>query len=72
MEDTLDEYEEFFELKSNVETGLLMIESVLLNGKNEKANRYIAMAMPELRRALSYMSDAEFELYTWGPDEFEG
>ena len=66
MEDRLAEYEEFFELKSNVETGLLMIESVLLNGKNEKANRYIETAIPELRRALSYMSDAEFELYTWG------
>ena len=66
------EYEEFFELKSNVETGLLMIESVLLNGKNKKANRYIERAMPELRRALSYMSDAEIELYTWGPDEIEG
>ena len=72
MEDKLAEYEEFFELKSNVETGLLMIESVLLNGKNKKANRYIERAMPELRRALSYMSDAEFELYTWGPDEIEG
>ena len=72
MKDKLDEYEEFFELKSNVETGLLMIETILLNGKNEKANRYIEMAIPELRRALSYMSDAEFELHTWGPDGFEG
>lgn len=72
MEDRLAEYEEFYELKNNVETGLLMIENVLLNGKNEKANRYIEIAIPELRKALSYMSDAEFELYTWSPDEIEG
>lgn len=48
------------------------VRNSLLNGKNKKANRYIERAMPELRRALSYMSDAEFELYTWGPDEIDG
>jgi len=65
-------YDEFVKVKRDLDIGLDMLELVLLNGKNEDVNKYIRRAMPELRRALSDMSDAEFELYTSPSDMFEG
>ena len=59
-------------VKRDLDTGMDMLELVLLNGKNEDVNKYIRRALPELRRALSYMSDAEFEMFTSPPEMFEG
>ena len=72
MEENFGIYDEFIKTKRDLETGVMMMEMVLLNGKNEDVNRYLEKAMPELRKALSYMSDAEFELFTSPPEMFEG
>ena len=37
---------------------------MILNGKNEKANRYLRGAIWGIQRALSEMSDALFEITT--------
>lgn len=72
LEELYGIYEKFLEVKRDLDTGMDMLELVLLNGKNEDVNKYIRRALPELRRALSYMSDAEFEMFTSPPEMFEG
>ena len=37
---------------------------MVLNGRNEKANRYLREAALEIRHALSDLSDALFEITT--------
>lgn len=72
MEELFGIYADFFEVMSDVETGIMQLETVVLNGKKHKANRYIEMAIQEIRRAVSYMSDAEFEITTSPLDMSEG
>ena len=72
MEEIFGIYEDFFKVKSDLEIGVDIIEQIILNGKNDDANKYLKRALPEMRRALSYMSDAEFELYTSPKEMFEG
>jgi hypothetical protein len=43
---------------------------MILNGKNEKANRYLRGAALEIRHALSDLSDALFELTT-SPEDID-
>ena len=43
---------------------------MILNGKNEKANRYLRAAALEIRHALSDLSDALFELTT-SPEDID-
>ena len=62
MEKKFGIYDEFFEVKRDLEIGTYLIESIILNGKNDNVNKYLMRALPEMRNALSYMSDAEFEL----------
>ena len=47
-----------------------MLETMIQNGKNEKANRYLREAALEIRHALSYLSDALFELNT-SPEDID-
>ena len=51
---------------------MYLLETIILNGKNEDVNKYLERAIPEMRKALSYMSDAEFELFTSPSELFEG
>lgn len=55
----------------NLEAEEAALETILLNGKNEKANRYIKSALAELRASLSDLSDADFELATTNKIDFE-
>ena len=72
MEKMFGIYDEFFEVKRDLEIGVDLIENIILNGKNDNANKYLKQALPEMKKALSYMSDAEFELYTSPTEMFEG
>lgn len=65
-----DIYKEIYQVKGNLEFGVAVLETVLLNGKNDIANRYLKSALQEIRQALSDLSDAEFEISTT-PDEDE-
>ena len=58
------DYEEVTQIMCDLESGYLGLEMMVLNGKNEKINRYLKEAMAEIRHALSDLSDAEFELAT--------
>ena len=46
------------------------LHTLILNGKNEKANRYLREAALEIRHALSDLSDALFEITT-SPEDIE-
>lgn len=72
MEKMFGIYDEFFEVKRDLEIGVDLIENIILNGKNDNANKYLKQALPEMKKALYYMSDAEFELCTSPTEMFEG
>ena len=60
------------EVKSDLEVDTEILETVLLNSKNEKAKRYIREAVQEMYRAAALLSDAEFDMSTsWDDDEDE-
>ena len=64
MENQFGIYDDFLEIKTVLEADVYLLETIILNGKNEDVNKYLERAIPEMRKALSYMSDAEFELFT--------
>ena len=57
-------YEDLGELMVDLEFGETLLETMVLNGSNEKANRYLREAALEIRHALSDLSDALFEITT--------
>ena len=57
-------YEDLGELMGDLEFGETLLETMILNGSNEKANRYLREAALEIRHALSDLSDALFEITT--------
>ena len=57
-------YDELGGMMGDLEFQLSVIEMMILNGKNEKANRYLKEAAAEIRHALSDLSDAEFDICT--------
>lgn len=57
-------YEDLVELMGDLEFGETLLETMILNGRNEKANRYLREAALEIRHALSDLSDALFEITT--------
>jgi hypothetical protein len=57
-------YDEVSSIMGEIEFDADLLEQIILNGKNEKINRYLSSAIVELRRALSDLSDAEFEIDT--------
>ena len=57
-------YEDLGELMGDMEFGETLLETMILNGSNEKANRYLREAALEIRHALSDLSDALFEITT--------
>ena len=65
-----DFYEELGHLMGDLEFGESLLETMILNGKNEKANRYLRGAALEIKHALSDLSDALFEITT-SPEDIE-
>ena len=65
-----DIYEDLGQLMGDLEFGESLLETMILNGKNEKANRYLREAALEIRHALSDLSDALFEITT-SPEDIE-
>ena len=63
-------YEDLGHLRGDLEFGESVLETMILNGKNEKANRYLREAALEIRHALSDLSDALFEITT-SPEDIE-
>jgi hypothetical protein len=57
-------YEELCQIISDVENGTIMLETIILNEKDERTIGYLNGALTEMRRVLSYLSDAEFEMST--------
>ena len=72
MENQFGIYDDFLEIKTVLEADVYLLETIILNGKNEDVNKYLERAIPEMRKALSYMSYAEFELFTSPRELFEG
>lgn len=68
-----DLYEDMGEVMGGLEAYKAELETMILNGKNEKANRYLRGAICGIQRALSEMSDALFEITTetLNLDEFD-
>lgn len=60
----MDIYEDLGRLMGDLEFGKTLLETMILNGRNEKANRYLREAALEIRHALSDLSDALFEIET--------
>ncbi len=57
-------YDDLGGMMGELEFDLSLIEMMILNGKNEKANRCLREAATEIRHALSDLSDAEFDICT--------
>ena len=57
-------YDDLGGMRGELEINLSLIEMMILNGKNEKANRYLREAATEIRHARSDLSDAEFDICT--------
>lgn len=64
-----DHYEDIGEIMGTLEAMVYEIETMILNGKCEKGNRYLREASVEIKRALSDLSDALFEITTSPIDE---
>lgn len=65
-------YDELYGMPDGIQTDIEFLELMLLNGHNEKANRYIREAIPYLKRAAAILSDAEFEITTSPREDDEG
>lgn len=65
------DYKELTQIISDLESGRLGLEMMVLNGKNDKVNRYLKEAMLEITHALSDLSDAEFEITTSPIEDLE-
>ncbi len=57
-------YDDLGGMMGELEFDISLLETMILNGKNEKANRYLKEATDEIRHALSDLSDAEFDICT--------
>ena len=57
-------YDDIGSMMGELEFDLSLLEMMVLNGKNQKANRYLKEAAAEIRHALSDLSDAEFDIST--------
>lgn len=57
-------YDDLGTMMGELEFDLTLLDMMIQNGKNEKANRYLQEAASELRHALSDLSDAEFDIST--------
>ncbi len=61
-----DIYRDISQIMGELEADVAIMETVMINGKNEYANRKLNDAIQEIRHALSDLSDAMFDVTT-GP-----
>ena len=59
-----DPYGELGQVMGDLDFSQTLLETMVLNGRSEKANRYLQEASLEIRHALSDLSDALFEITT--------
>lgn len=59
-----DLYTDFGEIIGDLKAGEAAIEAIIMNSKNKTVNRYLRETVDEIKRALSDMSDALFEITT--------
>ena len=64
MSKNYNPYEEIGEIKGTLAAYETIIETMILNGKNGRANRHLSEAVEEIRHALSDLSDAMFDITT--------
>lgn len=57
-------YDDIGTMMGDLEYHLTLLDMMVQNGKNEKANRYLKEAAAEIRHALSDLSDAGFDICT--------
>ena len=57
-------YDDLAGMIGELEFDVSLLEMMVANGKNEKANRYLKEAATEIRHALSDLADAEFDICT--------
>ena len=68
MRKTYDPYKDIGSIMGTLEAYEMEIESMMLNGKNGRANRHLNEATEEIRCAISDLSDALFEITTQPSD----
>ena len=66
----MDMYEELGSMMGTLEAYVDILETIILNSKNEKANIYLRESMATIDRAVASMSDALFE-NTVSPAEYD-
>lgn len=66
-----DIYDDLTGVMSDLEIGIEVLETMILNGGNQKANGCLREAIDGMKRALSYMSDADFEIATTPVIDYE-
>jgi len=59
-----DVYDDLGNIMGDMEAYVGILETMLLNGENLKANMHIREAMKEMMQSLSELSDALFEVTT--------
>ena len=72
MSKNYDPYEEVGEIMGTLEAYESIIETMILNGKNGRANCHLREATTEIRHALSDLSDAMFDITTEPLDDMDG
>ena len=61
-----DIYRDISHVMGELEADVAIMETMIISGKNDYANRKLNDAIQEIRHALSYLSDAMFDVTT-GP-----
>lgn len=59
-----DIYRDISQIMGELEADVAIMETVMINGKNEYANRKLNDAIQEIRHALSDLPDAMFDVTT--------
>ena len=59
-----DIYRDISHVMGELEADVAIMETIIINGKNDYANRKLNDAIQEIRHALSDLSDAMFDVTT--------
>ena len=60
-----DIYGDISHIMGELEADVAIMETIIINGKNDYANRKLNDAIQEIRHALSDLSGAMFDVTTW-------
>ena len=66
-----DIYDDLTGVMTDLEIGIEVLETMILNGGSQKVNGYLREAIDGMKKALSYMSDADFEVTTTPVIDYE-